>query len=88
MSPNTSTSLDKENEWPFSCGFSTSGSKVRTNNTKTSKINGHFVGFYLLVQKIGHSKKQVTPNTSTLKEIQNEWSCYGFSSTGSKVRTF
>ena len=51
-------------------------------------MNGHVIGFHQLVQKLGHSKKQVTPNTSTLKEIQNEWSCYGFSSTGSKVRTF
>ena len=40
------------------------------------------------VQKLGHSKKQVTPNTSTIQEKQNEWSCYGFSSTGSKVSTF
>ena len=51
-------------------------------------MNGRVMGFHQLVQKLGHSKKQVTPNNSTLQEIQNEWSCYGFSSTGSKVRTF
>ena len=51
-------------------------------------MNGRVMGFHRLVQKLGHSKKQVTPNTSTLQEIQNEWSCYGFSSTGSKVSTF
>ena len=51
-------------------------------------MNGRVMGFHQLVQKSGHSKKQVTPNTSTLLEIQNEWSCYGFSSAGSKVRTF
>ena len=51
-------------------------------------MNGRVMGFHQLVQKLGHSKKQVTPNTSTLQEIQNEWSCYGFSATGSKVRTF
>ena len=51
-------------------------------------MNGRVMVFHQLVQKLGHSKKQVTPNTSTLQEIQNEWSCYGFSSTGSKVRTF
>ena len=51
-------------------------------------MNGHVMGFHQLVQKLGHSKEQVTPNTSTLQEIQNEWSCYWFSSTGSKVRTF
>ena len=45
------------------------------------------MGFHQLVQKLGHSKKQVTPNTFTLQEIQNEWSCYGFSSTCSKVWT-
>ena len=51
-------------------------------------MNGRVMGFHQLVQKLGHSKKQVTPNNSTLQEIQNEWSCCGFSSTGSKVRTF
>ena len=51
-------------------------------------MNGRVMGFHQLVQKLGHSKKQVKPNTSTLQEIQNEWSCYWFSSTGSKVRTF
>ena len=48
-------------------------------------MNGHVMGFHQLVQKLGHSKKQVTPNTSTFHEIQNEWSLDGFSSTGSKV---
>ena len=32
------------------------------------------------------SKKQVTPVDSTAREVQNEWSCYGFSSIDSKVR--
>ena len=41
-------------------------------------MNGRVMGFHQLVQKLGHSKKQVTPNTSTLQEIQNEWSRYGF----------
>ena len=41
-------------------------------------MNGRVMGFHQLVQKLGHSKEQVTPNTSTLQEIQNEWSCYGF----------
>ena len=41
-------------------------------------MNGRIMGFHQLVQKLGHSKKQVTPNTSTLQEIQNDWSCYGF----------
>ena len=51
-------------------------------------MNGRVMAFHQLVQKLGYSKKQVTPNTSTLQEIPNEWSCYWFSSTGSKVRTF
>ena len=51
-------------------------------------MNGRVIGFHQLVQKLGHSKEQVKPNTSTLQEIQNEWSCYWFSSTGSKVGTF
>ena len=51
-------------------------------------MNGHVMGFQQLVQKLGHSKEQVKPNTSTLQEIQNEWSCYGFSPTGLKIRTF
>ena len=41
-------------------------------------MNGHVMGFHQLVQELGNFKKQVTPNTSTLQEIQNEWSCYGF----------
>ena len=45
-------------------------------------MNGRVMAFHQLVQKLGHSKKQVTPNTSTLQKIQNEWSCCGFSSTG------
>ena len=48
-------------------------------------MNGRVMGFHQLIQNLGHSKKQVTPNTSTLQEIQNEWSCYGFSSTGLKL---
>ena len=50
-------------------------------------MNGRVMGFHQLVQKLGHSKKQVKPNTFTLQEIKNEWSCYGFSSTCSKVWT-
>ena len=49
---------------------------------------GHVMGFHQLVQKLGHSKKQVTPNTFTLQEIQYDWSCFVFLSTGSNVRTF
>ena len=51
-------------------------------------MSGNVMDFHQLVQKLGHFKKQVTPTTSTLQEIQNEWSCYGFSSTDSKFRTF
>ena len=32
-------------------------------------MNGRVEGFHQLVQKLEHSKKQVTPNTSTLQEI-------------------
>ena len=33
-------------------------------------MNGRVMGFHQLVQKLGHSKKQVTPNTSTLKRYK------------------
>ena len=71
----------------ISLEFSLTGSKVRTNNTnrfysqkllsKTTKMNGHFLGFRQLVQKL----ERITPIISTLKDNQNEWSSYGFSST-------
>ena len=36
-------------------------------------MNCHVVGFHQLIEKfIGHCKKQVTSNPSTLQEIQNE----------------
>ena len=46
-------------------------------------MNGHFMGFRQLVQKL----ERITPIISTLQDKQNERSFYGFSSTGSKVRT-
>ena len=46
-------------------------------------MNGRFMGFRQLVQKL----QRITPITSSLQDKQNEWSFYGFSSTGSKVRT-
>ena len=49
----------------------------------TNKMNGHFMGFRQLVQKL----ERITPIISTLQDKQNERSFYGFSSTGSKVRT-
>ena len=50
---------------------------------KTSKMNGQLMGFPQLVQKL----EWITPIISTLEDNQNEWSIYGFSSTGSKVRS-
>ena len=45
-------------------------------------MNGHFMGqFCQLVQTL----EQITPIISTLQDKQNEWSFYGFSSTGLKV---
>lgn len=35
-----------------------------------------------------HFEKQLIPNTSTLRDKQNEWSLHGFLTTGSKVKTF
>ena len=55
---------------------------------KRYKMYGHVMGFHQLVQKLGHSKKQVTPNTSTLQEIQYDWSCFVFLTTGSNARAF
>ena len=82
------TIQDKQNEWSIQW-FSSTASKVRTNNVhqsfvlfKTNKLNGHFMGFRQLVQKL----EQITPIICTLQDKQNEWSFYGFSSTGSKVR--
>ena len=50
----------------------------------TNKMNGHFMGFRQLVQKL----ERITPIISTLQDkTENEWSFYGFSSTDSKVRT-
>ena len=46
-------------------------------------MNGHFMSFRQLVQKL----QRITPIISTLQDKQNERSFYGFSSTGSKVRT-
>ena len=46
-------------------------------------MNGHFMGFHQLVQKL----EQITPIISTLQDKQNEWPFYGFSTTGSKSRT-
>ena len=48
----------------------------------TSKLKDHFMGFHQLAQKL----ERLTPIISTLQDKQNEWSFYGFSSTGSKVR--
>ena len=46
-------------------------------------MNGHFMDFCQLVQKL----ERITPIISTLQDNQNEWSFYGFLSTVSKVRT-
>ena len=46
-------------------------------------MNCHFMGFHQLVQKL----ERITPVISTLQDKQNEWSFYGFSLTGPKVRT-
>ena len=46
------------------------------------------MGFHQLAHKLGHSEKQVISNTSTLQEIQNDWSCFVFLSTGSNARAF
>ena len=45
-------------------------------------MNGHFIGFHQLVQKL----KLITPIISTLQDKQNEWSLYRVSSAASKVR--
>ena len=50
---------------------------------KTSKMNGHSVVFEQLVQKL----EQITPNSSTLQDEQNEWSQCSIWTVGSKVRT-
>ena len=42
-------------------------------------MNGHFMGFRQLVQKL----EQKTPIISTLQDRQNELSFYGFSATAS-----
>ena len=55
---------------------------------KRYKRNGHVVGFHQLAHKLGHSEKQVISNTSSLQEIQNDWSCFVFLSTGSNARVF
>ena len=49
------------------------------------KMNGHSVVFGQLVQML----EQITPNSSTLQDDQNEWSQYTYSiwTAGSKVRT-
>ena len=46
-------------------------------------MNGHFMGFPQLVQKL----ERITPIISTLQDKQNESSFYGFSSTGLKAKT-
>ena len=47
-------------------------------------MNGrHSIVFGQLVQKL----EQITPNSSTLQEDQNEWSQCSIWTTGSKVRT-
>ena len=46
-------------------------------------MNGHFIGFQQLVQKL----ERITPIISTLQNKQNEWSLYGISSTRSRVKT-
>lgn len=51
---------------------------------KTNKMNGHFVGFQILVQKL----EWITPIISTLQDKQKEWSLYRVSLIDSKVRTF
>ena len=70
---NTSILQDDQNEYS-QYSIWTAGSKVRTNNTKQFplgkmiKTNGHSVVFGQLVQKL----EQITPNTSTLQDNQNE----------------
>ena len=45
-------------------------------------MNGHFMGFRQLVQKL----ERITPIISTLQDKQNEWSFCRFSKIGSKAR--
>ena len=47
-------------------------------------MNGHSVVFGQLVQKL----EQITPNSSTLQDNQNEWSQCSIWAPGSKVRIF
>ena len=47
-------------------------------------MNGHSVVFGQLVQKL----EQITPNTSTLQDDQNEWSQCSILTVGSKFRIF
>ena len=47
-------------------------------------MNGHFMGFRQLVQKL----ERITPVIFTLQDKQNEWSSYELSIIGSKVRAF
>ena len=74
--------LQNGNEWMF-YGLLTTDPKVRMNNTdyyfllfKIIKINGNFVDFRQLVQKL----ERITPIISTLQDEQNEWSFDVFSS--------
>ena len=48
---------------------------------KTNKMNGHFMGFRQLVQKF---EQVLNTNNFHFQDKQNEWSFYGFSTTGSK----
>ena len=72
--------------------FVNSGSKIRTNNTnrfysqkllsKTTKMNCHFMGFRQQWFKSQNEQHQsLLLSKITLKDNQNEWSFYGFSST-------
>ena len=45
-------------------------------------MNGHSIVFGQLVQKL----EQITPNSSTLQDDQNEWSQCSIWTAGSKVR--
>ena len=47
-------------------------------------MNGHSVVFGQLVQKL----EQITPNTSTLQDNQNEWSQCSIWNAGSRVGIF
>ena len=75
-----SSFYSRQTKWSF-YGFSSTGSKVRTNNTQII-MKGNFTNFRQLVKKL----EQIIPIIST-QETQNDRSFYGFSTAGSDVKS-